>query len=121
VVDDDLMIGLRWLLEDVPATADPLDALAHAYLERSSYSPVQHDPRKQKEAMLLRRVRGSGRGRRSSRRRRCASRGSRSRWATCTRSRRRRCRTSSPSSREHDHFDTLEIQLETFVENLLFD
>jgi benzoyl-CoA reductase subunit C len=57
VVDDDLMIGLRWILDDVPADGDPLRSLAEAYLERSSYSPVQHDLRKPKERMLLERVR----------------------------------------------------------------
>jgi len=57
VVDDDLLIGLRWLLEDVPRGGDPLAALAESYLERSSYSPVQHDLRKPKETMLLRRIR----------------------------------------------------------------
>ncbi|MDH4352180.1 MAG: 2-hydroxyacyl-CoA dehydratase, partial [Gemmatimonadota bacterium] len=57
VVDDDLMIGLRWLLEDVPVNGDPLGNLAEAYLEGSSYSPVQHDLRKPKETMLLERIR----------------------------------------------------------------
>ncbi|HEV2139922.1 MAG TPA: 2-hydroxyacyl-CoA dehydratase [Candidatus Dormibacteraeota bacterium] len=57
VVDDDLLIGMRWLTEDVPAvTVDPLLALATAYLESSTYSPVQHDDRKPKEEMLLRRI-----------------------------------------------------------------
>jgi len=60
VVDDDLLIGLRWILEDVPVDGDPVANLAEAYLERSSYSPVQHDLRKPKEEMLLRRIRGSG-------------------------------------------------------------
>ncbi|HET7498990.1 MAG TPA: 2-hydroxyacyl-CoA dehydratase [Candidatus Eisenbacteria bacterium] len=60
VVDDDLLIGLRWILEDVPAGDDPLADLAAAYLDRSSYSPVQHDPRKPKERMLLERVERSG-------------------------------------------------------------
>jgi len=59
VVDDDLLIGLRWILEDVEAGADPVAGLAEAYLERSSYSPVQHDLRKPKEEMLLRRIRDS--------------------------------------------------------------
>jgi len=59
VVDDDLLIGLRWILEDVDETGDPLASLAVAYLERSSYSPVQHDPRKPKERMLLERIRGA--------------------------------------------------------------
>jgi benzoyl-CoA reductase subunit C len=56
LVDDDLLIGLRWITEDVPTTDDPLTTLAHAYLETSSYSPVQHDLRKPKEKMLLERI-----------------------------------------------------------------
>jgi benzoyl-CoA reductase subunit C len=60
LVDDDLLIGLRYLLEDVPTDGDPLTALAHSYLEASSYSPVQHDLRKPKEKMLLERIRSSG-------------------------------------------------------------
>lgn len=60
VVDDDLLIGLRFLLDDVAPDGDPLAALATAYLERSSYSPVQHDLRKPKEHMLLDRLRSSG-------------------------------------------------------------
>lgn len=59
VVDDDLLIGLRYLLADVPAGygKDPLLELARAYLAASSYSPVQHDLRKPKEQMLLQRIR----------------------------------------------------------------
>jgi benzoyl-CoA reductase subunit C len=59
VVDDDLLIGLRWLLDDVPTDTgdDPWMSLAVAYLEHSSYSPVQHDLRKPKERMLLDRIR----------------------------------------------------------------
>jgi benzoyl-CoA reductase subunit C len=60
VVDDDLLIGLRWILEDVPTEGDPLWNLAESYIERSSYSPVQHDLRKPKEKMLLQRIEGSG-------------------------------------------------------------
>ncbi len=60
VVDDDLLIGLRWILEDVPLDGDPLFQLASAYLEKSSYSPVQHDLRKPKEKMLIERIRNSG-------------------------------------------------------------
>ena len=56
VVDDDFLIGLRWLQEDVTGAGDPLGDLAEAYLEGSSYSPVQHDLRKPKERMLLERV-----------------------------------------------------------------
>lgn len=60
IVDDDLLIGLRWILEDVPLEGDLLFNLADAYLEKSSYSPVQHDARKPKEKMLLQRIAESG-------------------------------------------------------------
>jgi benzoyl-CoA reductase subunit C len=60
VVDDDLLIGLRWILEDVSVEGDPLFNLAEAYLEKSNYSPVQHDARKPKEKMLLQRIANSG-------------------------------------------------------------
>jgi benzoyl-CoA reductase subunit C len=57
VVDDDLLIGLRWITDDVPTDGDPLMNLAVAYLESSTYSPVQHDLRKPKEKMLMQRIR----------------------------------------------------------------
>jgi len=59
VVDDDFLIGLRWILEDVSTDGDPLWNLADAYLEKSSYSPVQHDLRKPKEKMLEERIKHS--------------------------------------------------------------
>jgi benzoyl-CoA reductase subunit C len=59
VVDDDLLIGMRWIHDDVAADGDPLLNLARAYLEQSAYSPVQHDGRKPKERMLLERIRGA--------------------------------------------------------------
>ncbi len=60
IVDDDFLIGLRWLLEDVATDGDPLRNLAHAYVEASSYSPVQHDNRKPKEEMLCQRIERAG-------------------------------------------------------------
>jgi benzoyl-CoA reductase subunit C len=60
VVDDDLLIGLRWITDDVPTEGDPLMNLAVAYLETSTYSPVQHDLRKPKEKMLMQRIREAG-------------------------------------------------------------
>jgi benzoyl-CoA reductase subunit C len=51
---------MRWIVDDVPETGDPLYALAESYLERSTYSCVQHDDRKPKEEMLLRRLAESG-------------------------------------------------------------
>ncbi|MBI2899159.1 MAG: 2-hydroxyacyl-CoA dehydratase [Planctomycetes bacterium] len=62
LVDDDFLIGLRYLTADVPAGKDPLRDLAESYVERSTYSPVQHDLRKPKEKMLLERVRGARAG-----------------------------------------------------------
>jgi benzoyl-CoA reductase subunit C len=49
VVDDDLLIGLRWIVEDVVPGWNPVEALAEAYIHRSSYSPVQHDLRKPRD------------------------------------------------------------------------
>lgn len=59
VVDDDLFIGLRFIVEDVADSGDALVDLADAYIDRSTYSPVQHDLRKPKEEMLLKRVRNA--------------------------------------------------------------
>jgi benzoyl-CoA reductase subunit C len=121
VVDDDFLIGLRWILSDVPVDADPLAALAEAYLERSSYSPVQHDPRKPKEKMLLERVRAAG-------------------ARAVIVSAAKMCEPGLEEQVAYVHaldearipyfvtefeesmtsFDQLEIQLETFVENILF-
>lgn len=122
VVDDDLLIGLRWILEDVPLEGDPLHNLATAYLEQSSYSPVQHDLRKPKEKMLMARIQGA-----------------RAEAAIVT-----AAKMCEPGLEEQvaytqvldaegipyfvsefeetmTSFDHLEIQLETFVENILFD
>ena len=121
VVDDDLLIGLRWLCEDVAVDGDPLSNLAEAYLERSSYSPVQHDLRKPKETMLLKRIAG----------------------AKATAAIITAAKMCEPGLEEQvaytraldeagvpyfmgefeenmTSFDSLEIQLETFVENILF-
>jgi len=121
-VDDDLLIGLRYILEDVSLEKAPLRALADGYLEQSSYSPVQHDLRKPKEKMLLERIRGSD-------------------AEACIVSAAKMC---EPGLDEHvaygemleeegipffvtefeermTSFDHLQIQLETFVENLIFE
>ncbi|HEV2223002.1 MAG TPA: 2-hydroxyacyl-CoA dehydratase [Candidatus Acidoferrales bacterium] len=121
VVDDDLLIGLRWILEDVALEGDPLFNLAFAYLEKSSYSPVQHDLRKPKEKMLLARIRNS-----------------RADAAILTAA--KMCEPGLEEQVAYLHaldkegipyfisefeekmttFDHMEIQLETFVENILF-
>jgi benzoyl-CoA reductase subunit C len=121
VVDDDLLIGLRWILEDVPGDGDPLLNLASAYLERSSYSPVQHDLRKPKEKMLIERIKNS-----------------RAEAAIITAA--KMCEPGLEEQVAYLHaldkegipyfisefeekmttFEHMEIQLETFVENILF-
>lgn len=121
VVDDDLLIGLRWILEDVPREGDPLLNLASAYLEKSSYSPVQHDLRKPKEKMLLERIRNS-----------------QANAAILTAA--KMCEPGLEEQVAYVHaleaegipyfvsefeekmtaFDHMELQLETFVENILF-
>jgi len=122
VVDDDLLIGLRWIVADVDAGGDPLAALAEAYLERSSYSPVQHDLRKPKERMLLERI-------------------ARARAQAAIVTAAKMCEPGLEEQVAYTHaldhagipyfvsefeenmssFETLAVQLETFVENLMFD
>ena len=53
IVDDDLLIGQRWITEDVPEVGDPVWALAESYIQRSASSPVQYDARKPKEETLM--------------------------------------------------------------------
>jgi len=122
VVDDDFLIGMRWITADVPLDGDPLANLATAYLERSSYSPVQHDLRKPKERMLIERIQNSG-----------------ARAAIVTAA--KMCEPGLEEQVAYTHaldraqipyfvsefeenmtsFEHLAIQLETFVENLQFD
>lgn len=122
VVDDDLLIGQRYLLEDVPEDGDPWIALAESYLHRSNWCAVQHDLRKPKEAMLLERIRKSG-----------------AQAAIITAA--KMCEPGldeqvayskaldeagiayfiSEFEEQMSGFEGLQIQLETFAENLLFD
>ena len=121
VVDDDLLIGLRWITSDVGSDGDPLRRLADAYLEQSSYSAVQHDLRKPKERMLLERIQRSD-----------------ARAAIVTAA--KMCEPGLDEQVAYAHaldeagipyfvsefeesmtsFEHLQIQLETFVENVLF-
>ncbi len=59
LVDDDLFIGLRYILSDISVEGDPVESLATAYIDQSAYSPVQHDNNKEKGDMLLARIKGS--------------------------------------------------------------
>ncbi len=122
VVDDDLLIGLRWLLDEVETTGDPLWNLADAYVNHSSYSPVQHDLRKPKEKMLETRVRTAH---------------AQAVILTAAKMCEPGLEEQVAYSKHLDHlnlpyfisefeekmtaFDTLQTQLETFVENILFE
>ncbi len=122
IVDDDLLIGLRWIYGDVQTAGDPLRHLAEAYIEQSSYSPVQHDLRKPKEKMLLQRYRDAG-----------AEAVILTAAKMCEPGLEEQVTYSKTLDEEHipyfisefeenqTTFDHLGIQLETFVENILFD
>jgi benzoyl-CoA reductase subunit C len=122
VVDDDLLIGLRWLTDDVPAGDDPLTALAEAYINRSSYSPVQHDLRKPKEKMLLNRVRGARADAVIVAAAKMCEPGLDEQVAYMKELDAQRIPYFVTEFEEKmTSFDHLQIQLETFAENILFD
>lgn len=122
VVDDDLLIGLRWIQGDVSSSGDPLFSLANAYLNDSTYSPVQHDLRKPKEKMLLQRMKSSN---------------AQAVIVTAAKMCEPGLEEQVGYSKTLDQmnipyfisefeekmtaFDHMQIQLETFVENILFD
>ncbi|MEK7439790.1 MAG: 2-hydroxyacyl-CoA dehydratase [Chloroflexota bacterium] len=121
VVDDDLMIGLRWILEDVSTEGDPLFNLADAYIEKSSYSPVQHDNRKPKEEMLLKRIEGARASAAIVTAAKMCEPGLEEQVAYA-----KALDTAgipyfiSEFEESMTSFDQMQIQLETFVENLMF-
>ena len=122
VVDDDLLIGLRWILEDVPTEGDPLLNLATAYLENSSYSPVQHDLRKRKEEMLLKRIRAADAQAAIVTAAKMCEPGLEEQVAYIQALEREDIPYFVSEFEENmTGFDGLEIQLETFLENILFD
>ena len=123
VVDDDLFIGLRWILEDVPVNdKDPLYNLAEAYIEKSSYSPVQHDLRKPKEEMLLKRIQSSAANAAIITAAKMCEPGLEEQVAYIYKLEQEGLPYFVSEFEENmTSFDHLEIQLETFVENILFD
>jgi benzoyl-CoA reductase subunit C len=122
VVDDDLLIGLRWILEDVPLAGDPLANLARAYLESSSYSPVQHDLRKPKEKMLLERIANSRAEAAIIMAAKMCEPGLEEQVAYVQALDRAGIPYfMSEFEEKMTTFDQVEIQLETFLENLLFN
>ena len=122
VVDDDFMIGLRWFTEDVPTEGDALFQLADSYLERSSYSPVQHDNRKLKEEMLMKRVETANAGAVVLAAAKMCEPGLEEQVAYIDELEKRGLPYFVNEFEENmTSFSGLEMQVETFVENLLFD
>ncbi len=121
VVDDDFMIGLRYIIEDIPAGDDPLMDLAEAYLERSSYSPVQHDNRKPKERMLVERIGGARAEAVVLAAAKMCEPGLEEQVAYVQELEKRGTPYFVNEFEENmTSFSSLELQVETFVENLLF-
>ena len=121
IVDDDLLIGLRWIQEDIPIEGDPLFNLANAYIEQSSYSPVQHDQRKPKEKMLIERTRNANAEAVIVAAAKMCEPGLEEQVAYSLALEKAGIPHFVNEFEENmTSFDQLEIQLETFVENLLF-
>ncbi|MBI4387351.1 MAG: 2-hydroxyacyl-CoA dehydratase [Elusimicrobia bacterium] len=57
VVEDDFLIGRRWFAADVPTTGDPFSALAEAYMKSPVPSSVRHNPGVPRTKALVERVR----------------------------------------------------------------
>jgi benzoyl-CoA reductase subunit C len=53
IVDDDFMLVMRWLLDDVPATGDPLEELSKAFLHRSASTSSKYDEKKSDKGQYL--------------------------------------------------------------------
>jgi benzoyl-CoA reductase subunit C len=53
VVDDDLLLGLRWILEDIPVDGDPMTSLVDAYLFASASSASRYAPDGHRAQWLL--------------------------------------------------------------------
>jgi len=61
IVEDDFMLVMRWLLDDVPTTGDPLEELSKAFLHRSASTASKYDDKKEDKGMfLLKQVRDNG-------------------------------------------------------------
>jgi benzoyl-CoA reductase subunit C len=56
IVNDDLLINLRWFEEDIEVTDDPLRDLARNYVFSGVHSSVRHDCKRPRQQMLLEKV-----------------------------------------------------------------
>ncbi len=57
ILDDDFLLGNRYLLEDVPTDGDPLDAIARTYLRHATPSAIRYDGPQQRAATFLAKAR----------------------------------------------------------------
>ena len=53
IVDDDFMLVTRWLLDEVPADANPLDELSKAFLHRSATTAAKYETTKEEKGVFL--------------------------------------------------------------------
>ena len=53
IVDDDLMLVSRWLLEDVPTEGDPIENLSRAFLLHSAETAAKYEPDVAKKGSYL--------------------------------------------------------------------
>ncbi len=53
VVDDDFQLIQSWLLDEVPATGDPLEELSKAFLHRSASTASKYDEKKSDKGQFL--------------------------------------------------------------------
>ena len=61
VVDDDLILITRWLLDDVPTTGDPVHNLSQAFLHHSESTAAKYEPNLvEKGQYLVRAVKRTG-------------------------------------------------------------
>jgi benzoyl-CoA reductase subunit C len=61
VVDDDLLLVTRWLIDDVPLEGDPVDNLAKAFLHHSENTAAKYEPDvAEKGKYLVRTVKRTG-------------------------------------------------------------
>jgi benzoyl-CoA reductase subunit C len=60
IVDDDLLLGLRWLLDDVPLDGDPLENLVRAFLDQHVRTASMYEPEGRRGSWLVDAVRAHG-------------------------------------------------------------
>ncbi len=59
VVDDDLLLGLRWIMGEISCDGDPLQALVEAFLTRSAETAARYLPEGKHGGALVDSVRGN--------------------------------------------------------------